>query len=109
MAVTTMIGAKIHRREDPRLVSGEGRYVDDFTRPGTAHMAVVRSPHAHARIKSIDLTAASRAPGGGREVDALDASVCMRTAYHGHMRGAGSREVVNVAAFATDQPGIFPA
>jgi len=63
MAVTTMIGAKIHRREDPRLVSGEGRYVDDFTRPGTAHMAVVRSPHAHARIKSIDLTAASKAPG----------------------------------------------
>ncbi len=63
MAITTMIGAKIHRREDPRLVSGEGRYVDDFTRPGTAHMAVVRSPHAHARIKSIDLTAASKAPG----------------------------------------------
>jgi aerobic carbon-monoxide dehydrogenase large subunit len=63
MAVTTMIGAKIHRREDPRLVSGEGRYVDDFTRPGTAYMAVVRSPHAHARIKSIDLTAASKAPG----------------------------------------------
>jgi CO/xanthine dehydrogenase Mo-binding subunit len=62
MAVTTMIGAKIHRREDPRLVSGEGRYVDDFTRPGTVFMAVVRSPHAHARIKSIDLTAASKAP-----------------------------------------------
>src|SRR5216683_2787818 len=63
MAVTTMIGAKIHRREDPRLVSGEGHFVDDFTRPGTAYMAVVRSPHAHARIKSIDLTAASKAPG----------------------------------------------
>src|SRR5258708_8388400 len=58
-----MTGAKTPRREDPRLVSGEGRYVDDFTRPGTAHMAVVRSPHAHARIKSIDLTAASKAPG----------------------------------------------
>ena len=63
MAVTTMIGAKIHRLEDPRLVSGEGHFVDDFTRPGTAYMAVVRSPHAHARIKSIDLTAASKAPG----------------------------------------------
>src|SRR5712692_4115934 len=63
MAVTTMIGAKIHRREDPRLVSGEGHYVDDFTRPGTVYLAVVRSPHAHARIKSIDVTEATRAPG----------------------------------------------
>jgi aerobic carbon-monoxide dehydrogenase large subunit len=63
MAVTTMIGAKIHRREDPRLVSGEGHFVDDFTQPGTAHVSIVRSPYAHARIKSIDLTAASKAPG----------------------------------------------
>jgi carbon-monoxide dehydrogenase large subunit len=63
MAVTTMIGAKIHRREDPRLVSGEGHYVDDFTRPGTVYLAVVRSPHAHALIKSIDVTAAMKAPG----------------------------------------------
>jgi carbon-monoxide dehydrogenase large subunit len=63
MAVTTMIGAKIHRREDPRLVSGEGHYVDDFTRPGTVFLAVVRSPYAHARIKSIDVTEATKAPG----------------------------------------------
>ncbi|HKV87608.1 MAG TPA: molybdopterin cofactor-binding domain-containing protein [Candidatus Dormibacteraeota bacterium] len=63
MAVTTMIGAKIHRREDPRLVSGHGRYVDDMTRPGMLHMAVVRSPMAHAKIKSIDLAAAKKAPG----------------------------------------------
>jgi carbon-monoxide dehydrogenase large subunit len=63
MAITTMIGAKIHRREDPRLVSGEGRYIDDFTRPGTVFLTVVRSPHAHARIKSIDITAATKAPG----------------------------------------------
>jgi carbon-monoxide dehydrogenase large subunit len=63
MAVTTMIGAKIHRREDPRLISGEGHYVDDFTRPGTVYFAVVRSPYAHARIKSIDITQATKAPG----------------------------------------------
>src|SRR6202171_847508 len=63
MAVTTMIGAKIHRREDPRLVSGEGRYVDDFTRPGTLSLAVVRSPFAHALVKSIDITQATKAPG----------------------------------------------
>src|SRR3982074_1308635 len=63
MAVTTMIGAKIHRREDPRLGSGEGRYVDDFTRPGTLFLAVVRSPFPHALIKSIDVTQATKAPG----------------------------------------------
>ena len=63
MAITTMIGAKIHRREDPRLVSGEGHYVDDFTRPHTLHLAVVRSPHAHARVRSIDITQASKAAG----------------------------------------------
>src|SRR5215831_268334 len=63
MAVTTMIGAKIHRREDPRLVSGHGRFVDDMTRPGMVHMAVVRSPMPHARIKSIDMAAANKAPG----------------------------------------------
>src|SRR2546425_9472146 len=63
MAVTTMIGAKIHRSEDPRLVSGHGRYTDDFVRPDTAYMAVIRSPYAHARIVSIDASAARAAPG----------------------------------------------
>src|ERR1700730_3301252 len=63
MAVTTMIGAKIHRREDPRLVSGHGRYTDDFVRPDTAYLAVIRSPYAHARILSIDASAAKAAPG----------------------------------------------
>src|SRR4030081_1401318 len=63
MAVTTMIGARIHRREDPRLITGHGRYVDDLTRPGMAHMTVVRSPYAHAKILSIDPSAAKKAPG----------------------------------------------
>src|SRR5690242_7186789 len=63
MAITTMVGAKIHRREDPRLVSGHGRYADDFVRPHTAHMSVIRSPHAHAKILSIDVDEAAKAPG----------------------------------------------
>jgi carbon-monoxide dehydrogenase large subunit len=58
-----MIGAKIHRREDPRLITGHGRYVDDMTRPGMLHMTVVRSPMAHAKIRSIDPSAAKKAPG----------------------------------------------
>src|SRR5260370_40745525 len=63
MAIPPMLGPKFYPREAPRLVSGEGHYVDDFTRPGTVSLAVVRSPFAHARIKSIDITAASKAPG----------------------------------------------
>ena len=63
MAVTTMIGAKIHRREDPKLVTGHGSYVDDLRQVGMVYMSVVRSAQAHARVKSIDLTEASKAPG----------------------------------------------
>src|SRR4030081_1569573 len=58
-----MIGAKIHRREDPRLICVHGRFVDDMTRPGMVHMAVVRSPVPHARILSIDPSEAKKAPG----------------------------------------------
>src|SRR2546429_6132501 len=63
MAVTQLVGAKIHRREDPRLITGHGHYIDDFTRQGVAYSVFVRSPFAHARIKSIDITDANKAPG----------------------------------------------
>jgi carbon-monoxide dehydrogenase large subunit len=63
MAVTQLVGAKIHRREDPRLITGHGHYTDDFTRVGTAYAAFVRSPFAHARVKKIDITDASKAVG----------------------------------------------
>ena len=57
------IGQSVPRFEDPRLVRGEGRYVGDMTFPGTVPGYVVRSPHAHARIKSIDVSKAKTAPG----------------------------------------------
>ncbi len=63
MAVTTMVGARIQRREDPKLITGHGRFVDDMRLTNMAHMAIVRSPHAHARITSVDVTAALAAPG----------------------------------------------
>jgi len=59
----TGIGAPLPRREDRRLVSGKGRYVADAFPEGTAHAALVRSPHAHARIRGIDVAAAAAAPG----------------------------------------------
>ena len=63
MAVTTMIGARVQRREDPKLITGHGNYVDDMTLVNMAHMSVVRSPHAHARIKSIDTAQALASKG----------------------------------------------
>src|SRR5918996_5475014 len=56
-------GASVPRKEDPRYLRGEGRYVDDITLPGTLHAAFVRSPHAHARILRIDTAAARAVPG----------------------------------------------
>jgi carbon-monoxide dehydrogenase large subunit len=57
------IGASVKRREDQRFITGKGRYVDDLTLPGQLYAHIVRSPHAHARIVSIDATAAKAAPG----------------------------------------------
>jgi carbon-monoxide dehydrogenase large subunit len=57
------IGQGVSRFEDPRLVRGGGRYIDDIQLPGTVHGVVLRSPHAHARIKSIDVSAARNAAG----------------------------------------------
>ena len=53
-------GASVPRREDPRLLRGEGRFVDDMKLPGMLHAAFVRSPHAHARITAIRADAAAR-------------------------------------------------
>jgi aerobic carbon-monoxide dehydrogenase large subunit len=52
---TRQFGARIKRTEDPRLLTGQGRYVDDIDLPGMLHAAVLRSPHAHARIRAIDV------------------------------------------------------
>lgn len=62
-AAATGIGQSVRRREDPRLLRGEGLYVDDVRRPDMLHGAVVRSPYAHARILSIDTSAALALPG----------------------------------------------
>jgi carbon-monoxide dehydrogenase large subunit len=56
-------GAAVKRREDPRFLRGEGRFIDDVTLPGMLHAAFLRSPHAHARIARIDTAAAAAAPG----------------------------------------------
>ena len=58
-----LVGARVKRVEDPRFLLGKGRYVGDLVLPRMAEMAILRSPHAHARIKRIDTKKACRAPG----------------------------------------------
>ena len=58
-----LFGARVRRREDARLVTGRGRYVADVTHPDLLHVAVHRSPHAHARIVRVDPEPARRRPG----------------------------------------------
>jgi carbon-monoxide dehydrogenase large subunit len=58
-----LFGARVRRREDARLVTGQGRYVADVALPGLLHVAVHRSPHAHARIVRVDAGEARRRPG----------------------------------------------
>src|SRR5919108_4511526 len=56
-------GAAVRRREDPRFLRGEGRFVDDITLPGLLHAAFLRSPHAHARLARLDVAAARAMDG----------------------------------------------
>ena len=59
----TGIGAPVRRKEDFRFITGKGHYTDDINRPGQTHAVFVRSPHAHAAIRSIDASAALTSPG----------------------------------------------
>jgi 2-furoyl-CoA dehydrogenase large subunit len=81
MMTADWLGRSIERVEDAALLTGRGRYMDDLgVRPDTLHAAILRSPHAHAVIRKLDVEAARRAPGvaavlTGAEVTALSASL----------------------------------
>jgi aerobic carbon-monoxide dehydrogenase large subunit len=60
---TSLVGSRIKRREDPRLIMGRGTYVDDVQLPRMTYAAILRSPYAHARIRSINVDQAKALPG----------------------------------------------
>ncbi len=68
MTTPRLMGAEVKRKEDPRLITGASTYVSDVTVPNLHHVAFVRSPHAHARIRKIDVARAARIPGVVRVV-----------------------------------------
>ncbi|MGH2535573.1 MAG: xanthine dehydrogenase family protein molybdopterin-binding subunit [Thermomicrobiales bacterium] len=63
MVLSRYVGARVRRKEDPRLITGSSTYVDDLHLPGMLHVAVVRGPYAHARINGIDASDALAIPG----------------------------------------------
>ncbi|MEJ2556228.1 MAG: molybdopterin-dependent oxidoreductase [Anaerolineae bacterium] len=63
MMAARIFGSGIKRREDPRLITGQAKYTDDLSLPAMAHMIIVRSPYAHARIRSINTAQAAGMPG----------------------------------------------
>ena len=63
MPVSKLVGARVKRREDPRLICGRGQYVDDISLPNTLHVAILRSPYAHAKIQSLETDPARQHPG----------------------------------------------
>ena len=68
----SVIGTRLPRREDPRLLRGRGRFGDDISAPGQLWARVVRSPCAHGRVRALDVTPAARAPGVTAVVTAGD-------------------------------------
>ncbi|MEJ7651984.1 MAG: xanthine dehydrogenase family protein molybdopterin-binding subunit [Chloroflexia bacterium] len=72
-----VVGTPVKRREDPELLRGDARFTADMTLPGMLHMAILRSPHGHARITSMDVSAAERMPGVVRVITADDIATAL--------------------------------
>jgi len=91
------IGQPVPREEDPYLVRGEGRYVDDVAVPGLTRAYVLRSPHSHAAIKSIDVRRARQSPGVLHILTGRDAAVLalgLQRPKHARKRRDGSPQFV---------------
>src|SRR5262245_51395517 len=98
-------GKPLKRQEDPRLLTGQGRYSDDVNLPGQAHACFVRSPHAHARIERIDVAAALAVPGVIAVLTGADAAADgMRPLTHSPMPGNPHEEMVRAGAVSFVAP-----
>ncbi len=98
------VGAPIKRVEDPRLITGAAKFIDDLKLPGVAHVAILRSPHAHARIGDIDVSRAAASPGvigvfTGRDFEHLNPLPCawQATGTENHVVTPRALEIDKVA------------
>ena len=94
------VGQPLKRFEDPRLITDQGSFVDDIKLPGMLHACVLRSPHAHARIRSIDVSAARALPGVAAVLTADDVQGIIKDIPNRNMSG----ELQAVELNAPEQP-----
>src|SRR3990172_12613353 len=93
MPIPSLIGARVRRKEDPRLITGAAKYTGDIQLPGMYHVAFVRSPYAHARILNIDASGALKMPGVLAVVTGTDVpALCNPMPEIGTGEGSDGRE-----------------
>jgi carbon-monoxide dehydrogenase large subunit len=113
MVLRSYVGAQVKRKEDPRLITGSSIYVDDLQLPGMVHLAIVRSPYAHATITGIDTSAAERMPGVVAVVTARELADVLASKYPVESyEGPGERPEEQAADVEEDTsitvPGVEP-
>src|SRR4029077_13134863 len=100
------VGRPLKRIEDPRLVRGEGQYVDDLRIPGLTHLAFLRSPHAHARVIAVRTDAAGKSPGVIAVVTAPDLSALKPTPFMATLPGLKAWPYQVLAEGVVDASGV---
>src|SRR5262247_4326228 len=100
------VGRPLKRSEDPKLVAGRGQYVDDITLPGLAHLAFLRSPHAHARIRALGTEAARKAPGVVRVATADDLGPLQPLSFMATIPGLTQAPCPYLAGAVVDSTGV---
>src|SRR5215510_12061538 len=100
------VGRPIKRSEDPKLVAGRGQYVEDITLPGLAHLAFLRSPHAHARIRALGTGAARKPPGVVRVATADDLGPLRPLSFMATIPGLKQAPCPYLAGAVVDSTGV---
>jgi carbon-monoxide dehydrogenase large subunit len=100
------VGRPLKRVEDPRLITGQGQYVDEVRLPGLAFLAFLRSPHAHARVTAIRTDAARKAPGVIRVVTARDLGPLRPTSLMATLPGLRACPYQYLADGVVDATGV---
>ena len=100
------VGRPLKRTEDPKLITGRGQYVEDIALPGLAHLAFLRSPHAHARVTALRTDAARRAPGVVRVVTAKDLGSLRPLPFMATLPGLKHAPCPYLAGAVVDSTGV---
>jgi carbon-monoxide dehydrogenase large subunit len=110
MVLSRFVGAEVRRKEDPRLITGSSTYVDDLKVPGMGVVALVRSPHPHATIKSIDKSAAEAMPGVLAVVTGDELAQFCGSLAGGSAEGGSGEEanLIEKEEEAEESPPIWP-